>query len=254
MSEAEKLTNGIHDTPTSSNKRKVDFAPPHEGEVTPKKKQKTAAASSEENTDVEENENTVPKTPKSAKKGGRGAQARPLPDGFKVEVKKTEKKEWKEYRGPDGKRYTSIADIYRKLGLEEDSGAGAGTGSPAPSGSGGSSDKKADSAEKAEVAGVVTEVIDTWNIETGDGELKKNKNKFYSSPGLTTLPKTDKHFSDVKSKTKSTKSTKDNAKEVAEPEPQVEPATENNHNETISTVSDKKKKKKKKNKDNDKTV
>ena len=108
--------------------------------MTPKKKQKTAAASSEENTetDVEENENTVPKTPKSAKKGGRGALARALPDGFKVEVKKTEKKEWKEYRGPDGKRYTSIAEIYRKLGLEEDSGAGAGTSSPAPSGSGGS--------------------------------------------------------------------------------------------------------------------
>ena len=54
---------------------------------------------------MEENENTVPKTPKSAKKGGRGAQARALPDGFKVEVKKTEKKEWKEYRGPDGKQY-----------------------------------------------------------------------------------------------------------------------------------------------------
>ena len=220
--------------------------------MTPKKKQKTAAASSEENTetDVEENENTVPKTPKSAKKGGRGAQARALPDGFKVEVKKTEKKEWKEYRGPDGKRYTSIAEIYRKLGLEEDSGAGTGTGSPAPSGGGGSSGKKVDSAERAEVAGVVTEVIDTWNIETGDGVLKKNKNKFYSSPGLPTLPKTDKHFSDVKSKTKSTKSTK----EVIEPEPQVETATENNHNETIGTVSDKKKKKKKKNKDNDKTV
>merc|ERR1719278_1194765 len=38
-----------------------------------------------------------------------------LPEGFTVEEKKTEKKSWKEYRGPDGKKFRSLAEIQRSL-------------------------------------------------------------------------------------------------------------------------------------------
>ena len=34
-----------------------------------------------------------------------------LPEGFTVEEKKTEKKSWKEYRGPDGTKYQKIEII-----------------------------------------------------------------------------------------------------------------------------------------------
>merc|ERR1719153_929317 len=38
-----------------------------------------------------------------------------LPEGFQIIVKKTDKKTWKEYLGPDGKKYRSLNDIKKRF-------------------------------------------------------------------------------------------------------------------------------------------
>jgi len=183
-----------------------------------------------------------PKTPKSK-------QRLELPEGFEVIDKKTEKNAWKEYRGPDGKIYRSVAQIHRALeGIPE---------SKKSSGSGSSSASKVD-LEKLQAC--VDDVVDNWNI-TEDGDLKKNKKKFYQSEGLKKLPKTDRHFvnkntSKGKPSTSSVDDDKDedNEKEVSF-NSSVEVKNITHANATINDAENAaKKKKKKKNKNKDKTI
>eukprot|EP00091_Calanus_sinicus_P017776 TRINITY_DN38558_c0_g1_i1.p1 TRINITY_DN38558_c0_g1~~TRINITY_DN38558_c0_g1_i1.p1 ORF type:complete len:141 (+),score=36.50 TRINITY_DN38558_c0_g1_i1:211-633(+) len=51
----------------------------------------------------------TPKTPKTPK------DTFELPSNFKVIEHKTEKKSWKSYQGPDGKKYRSMAEVKKYL-------------------------------------------------------------------------------------------------------------------------------------------
>ena len=86
--------------------------------------------------------------------------------------------------------------------------------------------------------------------------MAKNKNKFYKSIGLKNLSKTDRHFSDAKSK--KGKACKDDSKETetekASSSSTLDVRNGTKANMTISDTSDIKKKKKKKNKHTDKTM
>ena len=78
----------------------------HTEPTTPKRKKEEA--NDEKNKKVKKTESitSVPTTPTSAAKkvGPKTPREKfELPEGFTVEEKKTEKKSWKEYRGPDGK-------------------------------------------------------------------------------------------------------------------------------------------------------
>ena len=83
----------------------------HTEPTTPKTpKRKKEESSDEKNKKVKgiEGISTVPSTPTSAatKTGPKTPREKfDLPEGFTVEEKKTEKKSWKEYRGPDGTKY-----------------------------------------------------------------------------------------------------------------------------------------------------
>ena len=90
----------------------------HTEPTTPKTpKRKKEESSDEKNKKVKSNE-TVPSTLTSAAKKAGPKTPREkfeLPEGFTVEEKKTEKKSWKEYRGPDGMKqqiFEIIISIY----------------------------------------------------------------------------------------------------------------------------------------------
>ena len=229
-----------------------------EAQEKPKKKAKTTNSQDEGATTTAESDNeeqSPPKTPtpKAPKTPGKTPQAeKTLPEGFRYEIKQRGqeggKKEgtWKEYYGPDGKKYRSVAEIYKKLNIDPESGPGESS----------SSQEKMSTQEMKEH---VEEVVSTWN-RGEEGDMAKNKNKFYNSVGLKKLPKTERHFTEVKSKKKGKASQepveedKDVAEEASSSTP-LDVRSENQANVTISDTGDiKKKKKKKKNKENDKTV
>lgn len=200
--------------------------------------------------DVEEQsppKTPAPKAPKTPGKTSKGQK--PLPEGFSVIEKQRSGAKvegiWKEYFGPDGKKYRSVAEIYKKLNIDPESGPGETS----------SSQEKMSTQEMKEQ---VEEVATNWN-RGEEGDMAKNKNKFYNSVGLKKLPKTERHFTDVKSKKKGKASQepvedKDVAEEASSSTP-LDVRSENQASVTISDTGDiKKKKKKKKNKENDKTV
>ena len=231
------MTNGSEEPLLSTpNKRKSDGE-----EATSKKKvKKVDFGSSSVESDNDEAESVKvngdvqpPKTPKAKLE---------LPEGYEVIEKKTEKKSWKEYKGPDGKMYRSIAQIHRALeGISEPKRSSA---------SGSSSASKVDS-EKLQAC--VDDVVENWNTDD-KGDLKRNKKKFYESEGLKKLPKTDRHFV---TKGKPSTSSVDDNEEDKEEEVSFSASVEvkTHANATITDVENAaKKKKKKKNKNKDKTI
>ena len=211
-----------------------------EAQEEPKKKARTESQNGGGTTTEEsDNEDNSPsKTPKIHKTPGKSD--RKLPAGFTFVEHKTEKNSWKDYFGPDGKKYRSIAEIYKKLNLDPESGPG---------------DSSQESMSAEDVKEQVEEVVTTWN-KGEDGNMAKNKNKFYKSIGLKNLSKTDRHFSDAKSK--KGKACKDDSKETetekASSSSTLDVRNGTKANMTISDTSDIKKKKKKKNKHTDKTM
>ena len=220
----------------------------------PKKKAKTTNSQDEGGTstaesDVEEQSPPKTPTPKAPKTPGKTPQAeKALPEGFRYEVKQRggdKKGTWKEYFGPDGKKYRSVNEIYKKLNIDPESGPGESS----------SSQEKMSTQEMKEH---VEEVVANWN-RGEEGDMAKNKNKFYNSVGLKKLPKTERHFTEVKSKKKGKASKEpvedtDVAEEASSSAP-LDVRSENQGSVTISDTGDiKKKKKKKKNKENNKTV
>jgi len=219
-----------------------------------KKKSKLAVATEsldDEGTTTAESEqspskSTAPKAPKTPGKTPKAQKT--LPEGFTFEEKtRPNGRVDKEYVGPDGKRYRSINEIYKKnpeLGPGESS----------------------DPQEKLtteEMNDQVEEVATNWN-KGEDGLMNKNKNKFYNSVGLKKLPKTERHFTEAKAKKgKHSKESedKDDTEEAEEETFRASSSTSlgvrdgNKASVTISDTDDiKKKKKKKKNKENDKTI
>merc|ERR1712150_41467 len=86
----------------------------------------------------------APKAPKTPKKTPKAQK--PLPEGFIV-VEKLRSKDFKvdkEYYGPDGKKYRSVAEIYKKLNIDQESGPG-----------------ESSSQESLEIK---EEVVTNWNI------------------------------------------------------------------------------------------
>ena len=164
-----------------------------------------------------------------------------LPEGFTVIEKKTEKKKWKEYFGPDGKKYRSIVEIHKSLGENSES-----ISTPPTR-----SEKFAKKLEEE-----IEDVATNWNIDD-NGELEKNKNKFYNNMGLKKLPKNDKHIKSKKSLGKN--SIDEDEVFFDQDETLLTPNGTQNSSMDISQTSDvenvtqnetkKKKKKKKKNKD-----
>merc|ERR1712059_34258 len=47
--------------------------------------------------------------------GSSKKEAFELPEGFEIKEHKTEKSKWKEYVGPDGKKYRSLADVKKSI-------------------------------------------------------------------------------------------------------------------------------------------
>ena len=236
-----------------------------EAEEKPKKKAKTAAAAAESHddggsttTESDHEEQSPPKTPNPKAPKTPGKTPKPVPDGFNVvEITRPNGRKDKEFVGPDGKRYRSIPEIYRKLNLDPESG----------SANSSSSQKSVE-----EMKEQVEYVANSWN-KGEDGELAKNKNKFYNSEGLKEICKTNRHPREAKSKKgKAGKKLEDKEDEkdddkgddkgdAEEAEEEAEQATEpleaspNKASVTIGDTGDaKKKKKKKKNKANDKTI
>merc|ERR1712110_215659 len=114
--------------------------------------------------------------PKRLKLQGKVPEKKPVPEGFNVvEITRPNGRKDKEFVGPDGKRYRSILEIYRKLNLDPESGSGK------------SSSQEKESVE--EMKEQVEYVANSWN-KGEDGELAKNKNKFYNSVGLKEICKT----------------------------------------------------------------
>jgi len=182
------------------------------------------------------NASKAPKTPK---------EKLVLPDGYTFIEKKTEKKKWKEFFGPDGKKYRSIVEIYKSLGENGES-----VSTPPPN----RSEKFTKKLDEE-----IEEVASNWNIDE-NGDLEKNKNKFYNNMGLKKLPKNDRHFKDKKSLGKN--STND-ADDIVFDQDETSKTLNDTHNSSMdmSQTSDvenvtqneskKKKKKKKKNKGNE---
>ena len=78
----------------------------HSEPTTPKRKKEETNDAKNKKVKNAESFTSVPSTPTSApnKAGPKTPREKfELPEGFTVEEKKTEKKSWKEYRGPDGK-------------------------------------------------------------------------------------------------------------------------------------------------------
>ena len=124
-------------------------------------------------------------TPK--RKRGQELGLSDLPEGFQIILKETEKKKWKEFLGPDGKKYRSRKDIQDRFveGVSA-SPVRARTGSP----------KK--SVKKEVVKNVVEsieEVVQSWNVSE-DGELCEDHPKYlvYSDRQLQEMEATNKHF------------------------------------------------------------
>ena len=226
-----------------------------EAQDKPKKKTKKAFESQsqddEETTTAEEeqspSQSTAPKVPKTPGKNPKVQKT--IPDGFKsVEKTRPNGRVDREYIGPDGKNYRSIPEIYKK------------NPELCPS-------ESSDPQEKLtmeEMKEKVEEVVTNWN-KGEDGSMNKNKNKFYSSVGLKKLSKTDRHFTDAKSKKEKLSNEVEDKIDTEEDEEEADQASSStslevgNGNKGSVTISDandiKKKKKKKKNKENnDKTI
>lgn len=152
---------------------------------TPKRKTEESTEKKKKVKKGDDNESMMETTIKTPKKAAMTEAKTPrekleLPAGFQVLEKKTEKKSWKEYQGPDGKRYRSLVEIHRILG-------GISTAVPATS--------EADEANNLEEKNIEEEsenVMGYWKISE-DGSLKKNKNKFYKAEMLKSFPKKS-HF------------------------------------------------------------
>ena len=128
-----------------------------------------------------------------------------------------------------------IAEIYKKLNLDPESGPG---------------DSFSSSQEKMSTEKVkeqVEEVATNWNMGE-EGDMAKNKNKFYNSVGLKKLAKTERHFTEAKSKKKG-KASKEamEDKEDTEEASSSTPLDVRNENQTSVTISDTGDIKKKKN-------
>jgi len=115
------------------------------------------------------------KTPKSKEKSLIASPKTPrenfeLPEGFKVIEKKTEKKSWKIYQGPDGKNYRSMAEIKRHI----------------------------DSCtfDEKKLADTIEFVSTDWNCSE-KGDLGSDKEKFYSA-NFKDFPKSELYFVDIK--------------------------------------------------------
>jgi len=112
-----------------------------------------------------------------------------LPEDFTVILKNTDKKSWKEYQGPDGKRYRSLLEIQRTLAVTRNS--------PHTT-------SKAEEASNLDEKSIGLESLNVerdWRI-LEDGSIKRNKNKLYKSESLTRFPKKPSYYFDEE-KTKS---------------------------------------------------
>ena len=125
-------------------------------------------------------------TPKR-KGGGQELGLSDLPEGFQIIQKETEKKKWKEYLGPDGKKYRSRKDIQdRFVEGASPSPARARTGSPM---------KNVKKEVVKNVVESIEEVVQSWNVSES-GSLSEDHPKYlvYSDRQLEEMEATSKHF------------------------------------------------------------
>merc|ERR1719350_2091619 len=124
----------------------VDLQPPK----TPKPKDKSQVAPK------------TPKTPKTPK------DTFELPSNFKVIEHKTEKKSWKSYQGPDGKKFRSMTEVKKYL------------------------------ESTSNLVDTIEVVATEWN-STDHGDLASNV-KTFDLKDVKDFPKTDLYFVDIKPK------------------------------------------------------
>lgn len=115
-----------------------------------------------------------------------------LPEGFEIIVKKTEKKTWKEYLGPDGKKYRSLNDIKKRY---VDGGVqnvpvqvSAQAANPTKS--------KVKEETKKHIVEVIDDVVNTWNLNSENDELLEDHPKYlaYSDAQLQEMDPFSKVF------------------------------------------------------------
>ena len=175
------------------------------------------------------------KTPKSKEKSLIMSPKTPrenfeLPEGFKVIEKKTEKKSWKIYQGPDGKNYRSMAEIKRRI--------------------------DSSTFDEKKLADTIEFVSTDWNCSE-KGDLGSDKEKFYSA-NFKDFPKTELYFADIKPRktvvdTSETIEVPATAKAVVDNTFTGSSSLNGTHEDSTDKI-EKKKKKKKKNKHKDATL
>ena len=256
LGEMEKMDNTVTTltSPTTSLSVKGLSSPVKRKSEALEKPKKTKRTNSQDEggtttTEIESNneKRSPPKTPtpKAPKTPGKTHKAqKPLPEGFIVVEKQRSKdlKIDKEYYGPDGKKYRSVAEIYKKLKIDPESVQGES-----------SSQEKISTQEIKEEVEEVEEVVTNWN-RGEDGDLAKNRNNFYNSDVLKKLSITE-----AKSKKgKASKETVEDKGDSEEEAPSSTPLEVRHEDQASVTISDngdiKKKKKSKKNKGNDKRI
>ena len=172
----------------------------HTEATTPKRKKEEANDEKNKKVKNTESNTSIPSTPTSAAKKAGPKTPREkfdLPEGFTVEEKKTDKKSWKEYRGPDGKnieyfskilinkvsgkKFRSLAEIHRSLsGITKDS-------------SSKSKSEESNNLDQQSIEDISKYVENSWKIAE-DGGITKCKNKWYKSEGLGVFPKKALYF------------------------------------------------------------
>jgi len=222
-------------------------------------KRKEAPVSSDKDTKRQKTFSDSPtKDPSTPLRGQKPITAEDLPEGCSIEEKETDKKKWKVYIAPNGKKFTSAKKLRQaieggdiKLNLT--------TSKPAESFGKASGGKTEDALLLLDTFKFVES---DWNIND-DGSLTGNKNKYYAMDDMHALSKIKGCLAEntEKMKSKEAASTESPTKPPpapvkAQPPPSQSPVRPQAPPETAvadqtAEVSEKKKKKKKKNKNRD---
>jgi len=193
--------NDLSQNSINDNKKSIDF----EG-LSPEKGVKLNETRNAPSPEKGAKLNQIGKSPKP--KGPQPIDLDNLPEGFSIVHKETEKKKWKEYLGPDGKKYRSLNDIKKRFvdcidaspnkGVSNSSSdKGISDSSPKKSFSN-PSPKKGISSKKqisANILEAINNVAETWNIGQ-NGELAENHPKYlaYSSTQINEMDPFSKMF------------------------------------------------------------
>jgi len=115
-----------------------------------------------------------------------------LPEGFQIIVKETDKKKWKEYLGPDGKKYRSLNDIKKRFvegGIQNVPVQGS---APAAN----PTKAKLKDETKKHIVEVIDDVVNTWNLNHENDELLEDHPKYlaYSDAQLQEMDPFSKVF------------------------------------------------------------